>query len=67
MKDVGRVDHFFINLFHRSVVNIKSKFYFCIPFGDKGSDGRVARLRSAKPPTAVRIRFRPRFIDYKKI
>lgn len=26
------------------------------------SDGRVARLRSAKPPTAVRIRFRPRFI-----
>lgn len=27
-----------------------------------GSDGRVARLRSAKPPTAVRIRFRPRFI-----
>ena len=24
-----------------------------------GSDGRVARQRSAKPPTAVRIRFRP--------
>ena len=25
----------------------------------KGSDGRVARQRSAKPCTAVRIRFRP--------
>lgn len=45
---------------------MKTKVYFCIPLGDKGSDGRVARLRSAKPPTAVRIRFRPRFIDNKK-
>ena len=36
-------------------------FNFACPFGGElGSDGRVARQRSAKPFTAVRIRFRPR-------
>lgn len=39
----------------------KVNFIFAFPRTGKGSDGRVARLRSAKPPTAVRIRFRPRF------
>ena len=29
------------------------------PVGEQWSDGRVARQRSAKPCTAVRIRFRP--------
>lgn len=55
------------NLLTISFAYIKSKFYFCIPSNGKWSDGRVARLRSAKPPTAVRIRFRPRFIDNKNI
>lgn len=44
----------------------KVNFIFAFPRTGKGSDGRVARLRSAKPPTAVRIRFRPRFFDNKK-
>ncbi len=33
--------------------------YICKPKNGKWSDGRVARQRSAKPRTAVRIRFRP--------
>lgn len=47
----------FIINFAFSIFNIT----FACPVRVKGSDGRVARLRSAKPPTAVRIRFRPRF------
>mgnify|MGYP001214716999 CR=1 FL=1 len=45
----------------------KIKSYFCTPSKGKGSDGRVARQRSAKPPTAVRIRFRPRLKRKNKI
>ena len=37
-------------------------YYICIPLG---SDGRVARLSSAKAATAVRIRFRPHKFDRK--
>src|SRR5690606_10030494 len=45
----------------------KVSFIFAFPRTGKGSDGRVARLRSAKPPTAVRIRFRPRFNNKKTL
>ncbi len=41
------------------VVVVETIFYYiCNP----RSDGRVARLSSAKAATAVRIRFRPRLI-----
>lgn len=41
---------------------LENNIYLCTSVGektDKWSDGRVARQRSAKPRTAVRIRFRP--------
>ena len=39
----------------------------CCNSGIKWSDGRVARQRSAKPRTAVRIRFRPQILQSRRL
>ena len=51
---------YFFADFLAEFLQIVEKFVYLQTETGKWSDGRVARQRSAKPRTAVRIRFRPR-------
>ena len=58
--DMPRIFRYCEEIFDFCLQHSKNIPIFASPKGAIWSDGRVARHRSAKPYTAVRIRFRPR-------